>query len=167
MQIRTARKEDYGQIYRLVQTAFSTAQVSDGTEQDFVLELRRRPGYIPGLELEAEENGRIVGHIMLTEQAVEGRQVNALLLAPLCVALEYRNRGMGGQLIRAAFAAAGEMGYTAVFLIGNPDYYGRFGFRAVTDFGLANAAGVPDRFVQACELTPGALDGTGGSVLLA
>lgn len=155
MRIRTARKEDYDQIYRLVQTAFSTAQVSDGTEQDFVLELA------------AEENGRLVGHIMLTEQAVEGRQVNALLLAPLCVALEYRNRGMGGQLIRAAFAAAREMGYTAVFLIGNPDYYGRFGFRPVADFGLANAAGVPDRFVQACELTPGALDGTGGSVLLA
>lgn len=167
MQIRTARKEDYDQIYRLVQTAFSTAQVSDGTEQDFVLELRRRPGYIPGLELAAEENGRLAGHIMLTEQAVEGRQVKALLLAPLCVALEYRNRGIGGQLIRAAFAAAREMGYTAVFLIGNPDYYGRFGFRAVTDFGLSNAADVPDRFVQACELTSGALDGTGGSVLLA
>ena len=71
MQIRTARKEDYGQIYRLVQTAFSTAQVSDGTEQDFVLELRRRPGYIPGLELAAEESGRLVGHIMLTEQTGE------------------------------------------------------------------------------------------------
>lgn len=93
MGIRIVRKEDCDQIYRLVQTAFSTAQVSDGTEQDFVLELRRRPGYIPGLELAAEENGRLVGHIMLTEQAVEGRQVKALLLAPLCVALEYRNRG--------------------------------------------------------------------------
>ena len=37
MHIRLAQESDYQKIYELVQTAFLTAQVSDGTEQDFVL----------------------------------------------------------------------------------------------------------------------------------
>ena len=39
MQIRKERPEEFEQIYQLVQEAFTTAQVSDGTEQDFVEEL--------------------------------------------------------------------------------------------------------------------------------
>ena len=47
MEIRVAKPEDYSEIYRLVKTAFQTAQVSDGTEQEFVLELCASSGYIP------------------------------------------------------------------------------------------------------------------------
>ena len=56
MTIRKAAQEDHPSIYHLVRTAFATARVSDGTEQDFVLELRRRDTYRPELELVAEEN---------------------------------------------------------------------------------------------------------------
>ena len=56
MTIRPAQAGDYSEIYSLVQTAFATAKVSDGTEQDFVLELRRRDTYCPELELVAEED---------------------------------------------------------------------------------------------------------------
>ena len=51
MTIRTAREADFPAIRALVQAAFATAKVSDGTEQDFVLELRRRDTYRPELEL--------------------------------------------------------------------------------------------------------------------
>ena len=54
MTIRKAAQEDHPSIYHLVRTAFATARVSDGTEQDFVLELRRRDAYRPELELVAE-----------------------------------------------------------------------------------------------------------------
>ena len=66
MTIRPAQAGDYSEIYSLVQTAFATAKVSDGTEQDFVLELRRRDTYRPELELAAEENRQLIGHILLT-----------------------------------------------------------------------------------------------------
>ena len=167
MQIRQVTKNDYDAVYHLVETAFQTAQVSDGTEQDFVLELRKRDTYIPALELAAEENGRLVGHIMLTVQPVKGREVKALLLAPLCVDIDYRGKGLGGALIAEGFRLARQQGYAAVFLVGNPDYYGRHGFHSIADFGLENAADVPDKFVQGCELFPGALAGEGGSVNLA
>ena len=57
MTIRPAQAGDYSEIYSLVQTAFATAKVSDGTEQDFVLELRRRDTYRPELELVSEKKG--------------------------------------------------------------------------------------------------------------
>ena len=47
MKIRVVNKSDFKDIYNLVKEAFKTAQVSDGNEQDFVLELRKRVFYIP------------------------------------------------------------------------------------------------------------------------
>ena len=101
MTIRPAQAGDYSQIYSLVQTAFATAKVSDGTEQDFVLELRRRDTYRPELELVAEENGQLIGHILLTNLPVPGapQGLRGLMVAPLCVRLEDRSRGLGGQLL--------------------------------------------------------------------
>ena len=95
MTIRPAQAGDYSQIYSLVQTAFATAKVSDGTEQDFVLELRRRDTYRPELELVAEENGQLIGHILLTILPVPGapQGLRGLMVAPLCVRLEDRSRG--------------------------------------------------------------------------
>ena len=63
MTIRQAKPEDFDAIYSLVKTAFQTAKVSDGDEQDFVLKLRKGH-YIPELELVAEEDGVLIGHIM-------------------------------------------------------------------------------------------------------
>ena len=102
MTIRPAQAGDYSQIYSLVQTAFATAKVSDGTEQDFVLELRRRDSYRPELELVAEENGQLIGHILLTILPVPGapQGLRGLMVAPLCVRLEDRSRGLGGQLLQ-------------------------------------------------------------------
>ena len=166
MIIRQAREEDYPAIYDLVKTAFATAKVSDGTEQDFVLELRRRDTYLPELELVAEEDGRLAGHIMLTGQPVPGSPegFRGLLVAPLCVRLEDRSRGLGGRLLQAAGDLARERGYHALFLVGDPDYYGRYGFAPAVSRGFQNTTGVPDRFVQVLELRPGALDGAGGEL---
>lgn len=49
MNIERVNKKDYNEIYELVKTAFETAQVSDGTEQDFVLKLRAGNTYIQEL----------------------------------------------------------------------------------------------------------------------
>ncbi len=71
MQIRQVNQNDYESIYQLVKEAFQTAKVSDGTEQDFVLKLREENSYIPELELVAEENNQLIGHIMFTKQTIK------------------------------------------------------------------------------------------------
>ena len=94
MTIRQATPEDFDAIYSLVKTAFQTAKVSDGGEQDFVLKLRKG-SYIPELELVAEEDGVLIGHIMLTGASIRenGGCFGTLLLAPLSVARQGHRSG--------------------------------------------------------------------------
>ena len=144
--IRPAREEDFPAVYELVKTAFRTARVSDGTEQDFVEELRRREGFC--LELVAEWEGVLTGHVMLTKTEVpcptgeDPQYWKFLMLTPLSVRLEDRGRGLGGALMREAARRAEA---NAIFLIGDPDYYGRYGLVNAVEFGFENASGVPDR----------------------
>ena len=157
MTIRQATPKDFDAIYSLVKTAFQTAKVSDGGEQDFVLKLRKGR-YIPELELVAEEDGVLIGHIMLTGASIRenGGCFGTLLLAPLSVALEWRAKSIGAALIREALAKAAA-------LIGDPGYYGRFGFHSAASISYP---GVPGEYTLACELTPGALRNISGAIAL-
>ena len=125
MHIRLAQESDYQKIYELVQTAFLTAQVSDGTEQDFVLKLREGDTFIPQLEFVAEDNNELIGHIMMTKQNIQTQNgiLTGVLVAPLCVKKEYRNQGIGRALITHAHQCARQLGYQAAFLVGDPLYY--------------------------------------------
>jgi putative acetyltransferase len=167
MVIRKETESDFDRIYDVVKTAFQTAKVSDGKEQDFVTQLRSAGGYIPELALVAEEGDALLGHIMLTRtHIVDGPDRHEiLLLAPLAVALDHRSRGLGAQLIGESCRRAKAMGFSAVILVGDPGYYGRFGFRTSADFGIRNTNDIPDEYVMVCELVPGALQNVQGTIL--
>ncbi|MDD3043438.1 MAG: N-acetyltransferase [Methanosarcinaceae archaeon] len=158
MIIRKENPNDFEKIYELVKVAFQTANVSAGTEQELVNDLRNSDKYIPELALIAEEDGRLIGHIMLTKTHItrEDEKYETLLLAPISVALEYRNKGIGSNLVKHSFTLAKSMGYTSVVLVGDPDYYNRFGFKKSSDFGIVYK-GIPEEYVLACELTKNAL----------
>lgn len=86
MDIKLVNKEDYDKIYTLVEEAFKTAEVSDATEQDFVLELHKSSNYVPELELAVYDKNILIGHIMLTKQNLKSnKSVKAVLVAPLSV----------------------------------------------------------------------------------
>lgn len=165
--IRPARAEDFPAVYELVRTAFQTARVSDGTEQDFVEQLRRREGF--SLELVAERDGALTGHLMLTEVTVprppeeDPRDWKFLMLAPLSVRLEDRGRGLGGALMREAAQRAEA---NAIFLVGDPGYYGRYGFENAVEMGFTNASGVPDQYLLVLPLEFTLRDRASGAVNL-
>ena len=166
MIIRTEKESDYIKIYELVKEAFKTAEKSDGDEQDYVETLRKSDRYIPDFALVAEDNDKIIGHIMLTKTfvATESRQVECLLLSPLCVALEYRKKGIGAKLINEVLNKAKKTKYKAVFLCGDPTYYGRFGFTQIKNFNITYTMDISEQYVLGCELYENALNGIGGSV---
>lgn len=160
MIIRQETKEEYQEIYNLVQTAFQTAKVADGDEQDFTVRLWNSENYIPELGLVAEQNGKLIGHILLTRMYViqeDGSKFESLLIAPLSVLLEYRDQGVGSALIKEGLKRGREMGYKAAFLCGDPNYYHRFGFQSISEFGLTNPD-IPEPYVMGYELEAGALD---------
>lgn len=164
--IRPEKEDEYPEIYNLIRTAFETAKVKDGDEQDFANQLRTGSSYIPELALIAEIDGKLAGHIMLTRTYVETSvgKSEFLLLAPISVLIDYRNMGVGSALIRKSFEIAKSMGYKAVFLCGDPAYYSRFGFKPVSHFRIKPKGDIPEQYVMACELEPWTLDAVSGVV---
>jgi len=165
--IRQETKKDISEIYTLIKTAFETAKVKDGDEQDFAENLRKGNCYIPQLALVAELEGKLIGHIMLTKTYVtrpDDSEYEGLLIAPVSVLFEYRDKGVGAALIGKGMELGKELGYKAVFLCGDPAYYHRFGFAPTTAFGIKYIHDIPEQFVMACELEKGALDNVTGTV---
>lgn len=165
MIIRQETNKDYSEIYNLIKTAFETAEVKDGDEQDFAVQLRESENYIPELALIVEKEGKLIGHIMFTKLNIDtpNGYFEALLLAPIAILLEYRNQGVGSLLIREGLKLAKDMNYSAVFLCGDPAYYNRLGFKETSEFGVKNGCSIPDQYVMAYELKEGVLRSINGT----
>jgi putative acetyltransferase len=97
--------------------------------------------------LVAEQEAEVVGHVQFSRAWVGESPV--VLLGPVGVRPDSQGRGAGSSLIRAGLEEARRRGETAVILLGDPNFYGRFGFVAGSTFGLRNpAVGVqPSGFV--------------------
>jgi predicted N-acetyltransferase YhbS len=126
---------------------------------------RLRDGRAParGLSFVATEDGRIVGTVRLWEVSA-GTDRTVLLLGPLAVDPTHRQRGIGAALMRHALAAVARHGHRAVLLVGDPAYYGRFGFSAAKTGALwLPSLGDKSRLLG-LELRQGALDGVRGTI---
>jgi len=124
---------------------------------------RLRECRAPALAFVATDGGRLVGTIRLWPvSAGPGRP--ALLLGPLAVHPDFRRRGIGAALTRRAIRTACGLGHSAVLLVGDASYYGRFGFTAAKTASLAMPGPYDRDRLLALELTPGALDGACGII---
>ncbi len=123
--VRPETGEDSEAIRAVHLAAFPTSAEAD-------LVTRLREDFDSEISLVAEQSGEIVGHVMLSRMGVagEGRAWRALGLGPVGVLPGAQGSGVGSELIRAALAIAGTLGEELVFVLGDPDYYRRFGFSA-------------------------------------
>lgn len=78
-------------------------------------------------------NGAVVGHVSFTECKVDGKTDNLSLLGPLAVAPVYQKQGVGSALVRFGLASLVKRGVSRVLVLGDPNYYGRFGFEIEKD----------------------------------
>ena len=106
--IRQETEEDFRQVQEVVRLAFQGVEESDHTEHLLVERLRRSDAYIPQLSLVAETDGKIAGHVLLSEvKVVAGSDVHTVLsVAPLSVLTAYHRKGRGGMLRREAHKGA-------------------------------------------------------------
>ncbi len=107
------------------------------------------------VSLVAEIDGEIVGHVAFSPVIVASGAIGAGL-APLAVIESYRRRGVAAELIRGGLAKCRVAGFCWAVVLGEPEYYVRFGFRAASEFGLSDEYGGGAAF-QAMELRAGAL----------
>lgn len=144
--IRDAMSEDYDAIDALLRASFDT-----DAEANLVRELREQ-GDAP-IELVAEAAlpagcAQVVGHILFSPVTIEGGdgRLRALGLAPLAVDPACRGRGIGKALVRQGLRECEAARAGAVFVLGEPGYYGPLGFETASTHGFTNAYGVDEPF---------------------
>jgi predicted N-acetyltransferase YhbS len=126
---------------------------------------RLREDWLPaeGSSFVACADGRMIGTVRLWSiTAGPGRP--ALLLGPLAVAADFRQCGIGGDLMRHALEQAQRHGHQSVLLVGDAPYYGRFGFTAERTRALSLPGPYARDRLLARELVPAALKGARGLV---
>lgn len=153
--IRDERPGDEAAVRAVVAAAFGSPDEAD------LVDLLRARGEVV-LALVAEIDGAVVGHVLFSPLPVAGpgRTIEAVALAPLAVAPARQRTGVGAALVRAGHARLAAMGVPAVVVLGHPDYYPRFGFRASLAEGLVAPFSGPA--FMAVELVPGALAAAAG-----
>ncbi len=82
------------------------------------------------MSLVGEIAGSVVGHVIFTDCGINENTSGVSLLAPLAVTPSRHGQGIGSALVRTGIETLGKRGLSRVFVLGDPGYYGRFGFEA-------------------------------------
>lgn len=138
MLIRRERSADSRDVQRVHRQAF--AQPTDVTgvppEVPLVSALRRSPDWIPRLSLVADRAyGGVIGHVVCTRARIAVDHP-VLALGPIGVLPEYQGAGVGHALMHAVLAAAEAVDETVVGVLGDHEFYGRFGFQPAHTVGI-------------------------------
>jgi putative acetyltransferase len=120
--IRYARPSDHAGIETVVAAAFERAD-----EAALVDRLRADEDVL--FEMVAEEDGEVAGHILFSRLWADRFELYGAL-APLAVLPARHRQGIGSKLVRAGLESAREFGCHGVLVVGDPAFYGRFGFTA-------------------------------------
>lgn len=168
--IRPEQPHEYEEVNKLIYTAFAEQHGIETGKfmMEHFIEERKKDTFIPELSLVAVlENGAIAGEVAIheTDIVTENGNITQLVLAQSTVLPEYRKQGIMRMLVEYALKEAEKMGYGAVFLGGNPNLYGRFGFESSSTYGIyhENRKKWGDEGFMVRILKPGALDGVTGT----
>ena len=157
MIIREEQPEDRAAIFSVIERAFG--QPGEATLVDAL-----RDGGHVALSLVAIEADHIVGHVLMSNLRIigDGGEAAALALAPVAVPPDHQNRGIGSALIRKALELCKTRGHRSVIVLGEPGYYGRFGFSAAIVRHLESP--YAGEYFMGLELVPRSLEQASGRV---
>ena len=165
IKLRTEQPADYRETENVTREAFWN-HFSPGCNEHYLLHVMRDSlAFVPELDLVAEHDGRIVGNVVCMKGVIQGDdgvKYEVLSLGPISVLPEYQRKGIGGRLIGRTRELAREMGFRAVLLCGDPDYYLYQGFVPAELLGIRTADDMYAMALHVCELYEGALSGVRG-----
>jgi putative acetyltransferase len=145
IKIRSELPSDVTAIEAVTVAAFLNTPRSSHTEQ-FIVNALRQAGVL-SLSLVAEDNGEIVGHVAISPISISDGSRGWYILGPISVVPDRQGLGIGSQLVKQALAELlCKLEAAGCVLVGNPNYYGRFGFKSEPSLVLPD---VPPEYFQA------------------
>lgn len=141
--IRNEQVSDIQSIFDLTELAFRNQEYSSHTEQ-FIVNALRETKHLT-LSLVAESDHQIIGHIAFSPVQISDGTKNWYGLGPVSVIPESQSKGIGSKLILKGLEALKNLGATGCVLLGDPEYYVRFGFKPDPRLILE---GVPAEYFQ-------------------
>lgn len=144
IKIRRETSSDAQVIEAVTVAAFLNAPHTSHTEQ-YIVSALRRAGKL-AVSLVAEIDGIVIGHVAISPVSISDGTSGWFGLGPISVVPQYQRRGVGSQLMREGLRLLRERGASGCVVLGEPEYYGRFGFRADLNLVLP---GVPSEYFQA------------------
>ena len=142
--IRSDNLADHAAISDVIEQAFKNQQYSSHTEQYIVAALREADALT--LSLVAVLNQHIVGHIAISPIQISSGIQGWYGLGPVAVLPEWQLQGISSALIQSALSQLKTMGAKGCVVLGDPNFYAEFGFKAVPELILEN---VPAEYFQA------------------
>ncbi len=134
MIIRNELESDVETISAVTKAAFETCPHGDHTEQ-FIVDALRAANALT-VSLVAEDGGKVVGHIAFSPVTISDGSQNWYGLGPISVLPEFQKQGIGKSLIREGLSLLKALGAKGCVLVGEPEYYERFGFKNLPDLVL-------------------------------
>jgi putative acetyltransferase len=134
MNIRLAQETDLDSILKVIETAFSDEE--NKLIMNLVVELSEETTSPSIKSLVAEVDNQIIGYVSFSSIFLKSdSSISGYILAPLAVAPKHQKKWIGSNLIKSGIDMLTENGVGVVLVYGDPDYYGRFGFKA--EIGLS------------------------------
>ena len=148
MTIRNEQSQDIEAISRLTEAAFRNEEYSSHTEH-FIVNALRRTGQL-SISLMAAEHDEILGHVAISPVNISSGVTGWYGLGPISVRPDRQGKGIGSALMWAALQQLRQQGAAGCVVLGDPAYYGRFGFKAHPGLELPD---VPPEYFQALSFT--------------
>ena len=127
MILREETIADFDAITEVTIAAFKNLPVSNQTEQFIIGALRDAD--VLTISLVAEIDSRVVGHIAFSPVIISDGTKDWYGLGPISVLPEYQKQGIGKSLVKEGLSLLKELCGQGCALVGDPNYYKRFGFR--------------------------------------
>ena len=166
--IRLERVEEHHEVENLVRESFWNVYRPGCLEHYVLHQLRIDPDFISELDFVMELDGKLIGQNIFVKAVInadDSRTIPIVIMGSICITPELKRKGYGKILLDYSLDKAARMGFGAVCIEGNIDFYGKSGFTYASEFGI-RYHGLPEgedaSFFLCKELIPSYLEGITG-----
>lgn len=163
--IRLETQKDFSETEVITREAFWDVYKPGCNEHLILHKLRQVPAFINELDFVAIYENRIIGNIIFSKAKVvndNNREYEVLCMGPLSVLPSYQRKGIGSKLIKHSIICAKKLGFKAIIIFGNPNYYNCFGFVNAQKYNIRTSQGDNFDAFMALELYENSLKGIEG-----